>query len=488
MHKEPVIEAKKTAITKTDSYIVCLYEGEKRLEKSVRLLDSASGELISKAQKTGFSGEQGEMKLLTMTSGAMIALVGLGKKEDLQEEKLLDAIADGAKTLRGQGVKRFSVLADALGVENAAGLAAQAASLGLHRFLKYKTQGLDKLKHTERVAVMSDDDAQLKQVKEALITADAVRKTRDWTNTPPNIANPESVAKHAKELARRNRLKCAILGEQDFKRMKMGCMLAVGGGSATKPRMVILEHRGGGKSKPVVLVGKGITFDTGGYNLKPSSYIATMKDDKAGAMAVMHVIEAAARLRVKANVVGILVLAENMISGEAYRPDDIITAYNGTTIEIGNTDAEGRLVLADGLSYASKMDPQAIVDIATLTGAATIALGHFTTSLVGSDQGLVDSLKAAGDRANERLWQLPLWDEYKESIKSDVADIKNVSDGPDAGVIIGGIFLKQFVDGKPWAHLDIGSTVWSKADKGIKQKGGTGVCVRTLVELVKSFA
>jgi leucyl aminopeptidase len=326
------------------------------------------------------------------------------------------------------------------------------------------------------------------ELQEALVVAEAIKKTRDMVNTPPNEATTDSVAAYARKVAQDNKMKFTLLDEKKLAHLKMGCILAVGRGSKSKPQMAILEYNGDGKEKPLLLVGKGITFDSGGYNLKPSNFISNMKDDKAGAVTVLHVIEAAAKLKLKVNIVAVLALAENLVSGEAFRPDDILTAYNGITVEITNTDAEGRLVLADALAYAVKRyKPKGVVDIATLTGASLYALGYFTTPLVGNNDELVEKVKKAAVQGGERVWQLPCWDEYAEAMKSDVADVKNATDGPDAGVITGAMFLKNFINDTPWAHLDIGTTVWSKSENGLKQKGATAVGVRTLIELAKNW-
>jgi len=489
MHKDTTVVLSKTMISAGSSVLAALSEDGLKISGALKVVDGMSGNAVSLAVKNGFKAEKGELKML-YPAGKLhaVLLLGLGKRAELKQDQFIDGVADGAKAARSAGITELHVLADSFGVEDSIRGITLGSMLGTHRFMKYKTKDLAKVKNLGKITIMAEDPAkQQKAFDEAKIVADAVKKTRDMVNTPPNVAGTEEVAQYAKKIAAENRLKCTLLEEKDMEKLGMGCITAVGKGSAAKPKIAILEYNGGA-GKPVLLVGKGVTFDSGGYNLKPTNYINNMKDDKAGAITMLHVIEAVARLGVKANVVAAVALAENMVSGMAYRPDDILKAYNGMTVEVTNTDAEGRLVLADTLAYSvEKHKPQAVVDIATLTGATMIALGHFTTPIVGTDEKLIGQLKEAADATGEKVWQLPLWEEYGEAMKSDVADLKNSTDGPDAGVITGAMFLKNFVGEAPWAHLDIGTTVWSKADKGAKQKGATGVCVRTLIGFVKNW-
>jgi len=278
------------------------------------------------------------------------------------------------------------------------------------------------------------------------------------------------------------------LDEKQIEKLKMGCFIGVAKGSINKPRLIVLEYYGADKKQqPIAIVGKGVTFDSGGLNLKPYPFILNMKDDKAGAVASIHIIEACAKLGLNINVVVVAPLCENMPSATSFRPDDILTAYNGMTIEIKNTDAEGRLILADALSYAAGFKPQAIIDIATLTGASMIALGYAGTPFLSTDEKLSEMIEEASKRSLEKVWKFPLWQEYEDNIKSDVADLKHISEDGDAGVIIGATFLKNFVGDVPWVHIDIGTTVWSKVDKGILTKGATGVTVRLFLEMLREW-
>lgn len=489
MHKDTIIELKKTSVNPASSVILPFFENETQLRGNAKKADELSNGAVGKMLKE-FRGEKGELKLV-MPAGKLhaVVLLGLGKKDAVRQDLLMDAFANAAKAMRNAGVKDAQVILDGVSADKKVHAAAVGASVGLHRFMKYKTKGMDKVKNLEKLVIMVEQPEKCAQeFSEALVVAHAMKKTRDMVNTPPNDATTDSVADYARKIGQENKLKFTLLDEKKLSQLKMGCILAVGKGSKSKPQIAILEYVGNGKEKPLLLVGKGITFDSGGYNLKPTNYINNMKDDKAGALTVLHAIEAAAKLKLKLNIVAVLAFAENLVSGEAFRPDDILKAYNGMTVEITNTDAEGRLVLADAVAYGvEQYKPKGVVDIATLTGASLYALGYFTTPIVGNNEELVEKVKNAAEQGGERVWQLPSWEEYGEAMKSDIADIKNATDGPDAGVITGAMFIKNFVGDYPWAHLDIGTTVWSKADNGLKQKGATAVCVRTLIELAKAW-
>jgi len=317
----------------------------------------------------------------------------------------------------------------------------------------------------------------------------AVTAARDIAHEPPNVLNPVTLARRVQALARKSGLKCTVLDERRLATMKAGGIIAVGQGSATPPRLIILEHTPpGAKGKPVVLVGKAITFDTGGYSIKPKDGILGMKYDKCGGMAVIGVLQAAAALKLKTPVVGVIAAAENMIAGNAYRPDDIITTLSGKTVQIVSADAEGRMVLCDGITYAQqKYKPRCIIDLATLTGGVVIALGNSAAGIFANDATLEKDLIEAGKRTHERLWPLPMWDEYFDLLKGDDSDFKN-SAGREAHAIQGAVFLKQFVDPKiPWAHLDIAGTADVEKDTPYCPKGATGFGVRLLVDYLQDL-
>jgi leucyl aminopeptidase len=308
---------------------------------------------------------------------------------------------------------------------------------------------------------------------------------RDLVNSPGNNKSPPYLAEQAQIAANESTLKCKILGQKDLAKEGFGALLGVAQGSVREPHLIILEHHGGSKNEaPVALVGKGVTFDSGGISLKPGEKMDEMKMDMAGGAAVIGTMLAAALLELPVNLVGIVPTVENMPSGTAYRPGDILTSLSGQTIEVLNTDAEGRLILADALTYVKRYDPKLVIDLATMTGACIIALGHHASAVLGNDEKLVQSLLNAGEESGERLWQLPLWDDYDQQIKSDVADVKNTGGRP-AGTITAAAFLKKFASDFRWAHLDIAGTAWRDQGQPYTPKGGTGVGVRMLVAFLQ---
>jgi leucyl aminopeptidase len=326
-------------------------------------------------------------------------------------------------------------------------------------------------------------------IQKALITSEAVNLAREWAHEPPNVINPVTLAERVQKVAAEAGLKCTVLDDKQLDAMGAGAIVAVGKGSNTPSRLIILEHAGTTGGNPVALVGKALTMDTGGYSLKSGDGIITMKYDKSGGMAVIATLVAAARLELAVPVVGVIAAAENMISSAAYRPDDILKALNGTTIEIISTDAEGRLVLADALTYTERtFAPRAMIDIATLTGAVLIALGNVRAGVIATDDELAEALFTAGERTFERVWRLPLDEEYFEQIKGDDADIKNTG-GRKAGSIIGGMFLKQFVtDETPWAHVDMAGMMGAEKDMPYCPKGGMGFGVRLFLDYLGSLS
>ena len=358
--------------------------------------------------------------------------------------------------------------------------------LGSFSFEKYKS---NTKQSTCRVHLLATKETKLlrSEVERAAIISEAANLSREWAHEPPNIINPVSLAERARKLAAEQGLKYRVLNDKQLEKMGAGAMVAVGKGSATPSRLILLEYPGKSKGKPVVLVGKSITFDTGGYSIKPGEGMVGMKYDKSGGMTVIAALVAASRLGLKRPLVGIIAAAENMISGGAYRPNDIVKAMNGKTIEIISADAEGRLVLCDALGYAQKnYQPRAIIDLATLTGGVVVALGSIRAGIMANNDALAEALAESGERTYERLWRLPLDDEYFELIKGDDSDMKN-SGARKAHPIIGGIFLKQFVsDDIPWAHIDIAGVADTEKDLPYCPKGATGFGVRLLMDYLGS--
>jgi leucyl aminopeptidase len=312
---------------------------------------------------------------------------------------------------------------------------------------------------------------------------------RDLSNSPGNEVNPSYLARQAREIADTTTLRCHVLDVDGIREHQMGCLLGVAQGSDQPPAFIILEHAPkGSQEKPIVLIGKGLTFDSGGISIKPAANMEDMKMDMAGGAAVFGAMQALARLGYPHRVVGLVPSSENLPSGNAVKPGDILRAMSGKTVEVINTDAEGRLILADALAYAvQELKPACMIDLATLTGAVVVALGSLATGMMGTDQAMMDRLRAAGDYSAERVWELPLFEEYSKHIKSDFADIRNVSSGREAGSIIGGAFLKEFVGDIPWVHLDIAGTAWTREPKPYIPKGATGVGIRLLVKALEDM-
>jgi len=415
--------------------------------------------------------------------------VSLGPVEKLNAAAIRQAGEKAAHWLTAHPVPAIGLPASyfaALDVEDALSAFCEGLLLGSFRFDRHKAAQDPTRPMT--VHILSEGKSPTLQAQIARVTAliSSVNLAREWSHEPPNIINPLTLAERAQKLAAENGLTCHVLGENEFRELGAGAILSVGLGSKTPSQMIILEYPGQGESTgaaPVVIVGKAITFDTGGYSLKDTKGIVGMKFDKCGGMAVLGILQAVARLQLPIPVVGIIAAAENMISSQAYRPNDIITSLAGKTIEIISTDAEGRMELADALTYASmQYQPRAVIDLATLTGGVRVALGTARAGLMSNANALAADLLAAGERTGERLWRLPLDDEYFELIRGSDSDLKNSAGVPLASPIVGGMFLKQFIpDEVPWAHIDIAGT--ATLEKGISGgREATGFGVRLLVD------
>ncbi|MBE9525003.1 MAG: leucyl aminopeptidase family protein [Chloroflexi bacterium] len=418
-------------------------------------------------------------------------LISLGLEEKLNNKAIRKAGIAASKWLIQHQVDEIGLPItnfETLGVPYALEAFCEGLLLGAFRFDIHKSI-VDQITPIT-VTVLSDDDqeALLERVT-ALISG--VNLTREWSHEPPNVINPITLAARAEKLAAESGLKCTIFGEQELTEMKAGAILSVGLGSKTPSQMIVLEHPGKGeqaKSDPVIIVGKAITFDTGGYSLKGMPGIVGMKYDKCGGMTVLGIMQAVAALDIPVPVVGIVAAAENMISSEAYRPNDIITSMSGKTIEIISTDAEGRMVLADALTYAhTHYQPRAIIDLATLTGGVVIALGAVRAGLMSNDESLAEALSASGERTNERLWRMPLDEEYFVLIEGHDSDMRNSSPLRQAHPIVGGIFLQQFMDERvPWAHIDIAGTATVKKSTNSPHLA-TGFGVRLLMDYLEQL-
>ena len=487
--------------TKTACLVIGVYE-KSFSEPLLKELDRKVGGLLRQAQRHGeFTGKAGE-QILFQPAGHLpaerILLVGLGLKAEASLEKIRQAAGSAMRQVTGKKLENLALalpLDTVKKTDSAAHIQAAAeglllASYRYDRFLGEKARESYKL--PKSVVLLIENSRQKQACESALEKAQklclAVMLARDLVNTPGNIKSPAYLAEQAQAAAEESSLKCNILGQKELVKEGFGALLGVSQGSVREPHLIILEHHGGSKNEaPVVLVGKGVTFDSGGISLKPGEKMDEMKMDMAGGAAVIGTMLAAALLELPINLVGIVPTVENMPSGTAYRPGDILTSLSGQTIEVLNTDAEGRLILADALTYVKRYQPKLVIDLATLTGACIIALGHHATAVLGNDDKLVQSLLNAGEESGERLWQLPLWDDYDQQIKSDVADVKNTGGRP-AGTITAAAFLKKFAGDFRWAHLDIAGTAWRDQNQPYIPKGGTGVGVRMLIAFLQKLA
>jgi leucyl aminopeptidase len=421
-------------------------------------------------------------------------LIGLGKKEGCTAETLRRAASAAAKraaSMQSESLVMSCVETDSIEVSDAALALFEGAALANYRFDKYITSGKEDKKKLGKITLCAESKKTAAAAKGVLELAGAIYEgvtlARDLANAPNNEIYPETLAKKAQSAGKDAGFKVTVLDKKKIESLKMGGLLAVNQGSVRPPVFIVMEYKGGkSQDKPIVFVGKGITFDTGGISIKPGAGMGDMKMDMHGAASVIGAITAIAKAKLPVNVIALVPSTENMPSGSAYVPGDIITFMNGKTAEIDNTDAEGRLVLADALTYADRYKPQAVVDLATLTGACVIALGNVTTGMMGTDDALKNRLKKAAERTNEYVCELPLYEEYEEQIKSDVADVKNAG-GRGAGAITAALFLKKFIGDYPWVHLDIAGTGMSTRETDYMPKGGTGIGVRLLVDMVRNW-
>lgn len=431
--------------------------------------------------------------LLIKENGVSVLQVSLGAREKCSSETFRKAGGLVGKWLRNNPVTNIHLSGDIVRevlIPDALPAFLEGLRLGSYQYIARKKADPPQT-ITVTVTDAGEPDATENMINKVMVVTDAVLMSREWAHEPANVINPVTLAESADIIAQQSGLKCLILDDQDLEALQAGAILAVGRGSKTPPRMIILEYSGNDSppgAKPIVLVGKAITFDTGGYSLKGVDNIQGMKYDKSGGVSVLSILYAASQLRIRTPLIGIIAAAENMISSDSYRPDDILTSLSGKTIEIVSTDAEGRLVLADALTYTQRIfRPRAIVDIATLTGGVVVALGRLRAGIMGNNQDLIDALIDAGDKTMERLWQLPLDDDYFPQTKGDDADLKN-SGGREGSSIMGGIFLKQFVDDSvPWAHLDIAGVADSPKDAPYAPKGATGFGVRLLLKYLETI-
>ena len=438
----------------------------------------------------GFEGKVGETLPLPTDEGRTVVAVGVGEAQKVDADALRRAAAAFVRCAwrsTSGALELLTAAPDALDRRGAAQAVVEGAALAAYQFTEFKTSS--KPCQLERLALVAGGGARVQSgIDRGVRVADAVGFARDLVNRPAGELTPRALADIAVEMAEREGLQATVLDEVAIEGERLGGLRGVSLGSDEPPRLIELVYEPPGRSRgTLALVGKGITFDSGGLSLKTADGMATMKTDMSGAAAVIASMSALTSLGARTRVIGIVPATENMPGGRAIKPGDVLKARNGKTIEVLNTDAEGRLVLADGLSLAVEAEPDAIVDIATLTGAQVVALGRKIAGLMGNHDGFVEQVRGASERVGEPAWVLPLPDSYRKDIDSEVADIKNIGKPGQAGTLIAGLFLKEFVDDVPWAHLDIAGPARSDEDDGYVRKGGTGYGVRTLIELALSF-
>ncbi|HKQ78841.1 MAG TPA: leucyl aminopeptidase [Blastocatellia bacterium] len=474
-----------------DALVVAVFEGEKPDAGALAEIDKRSNGVIASLVETGeFTGKSGESAYVhnpgDMKSRRLL-LLGVGKKGEFTTDDARKMAGAAARKLRGKKVHSFAILRRSqLPIGESAQAVTEGALISLFDPDKYHTS--DKTENplqTMILAVPSDDVGAVERaIERGRIIAEATNFARELINEPANVITPTELARRAEDVAREYGLEIDVLDDARMKDLGMGAFLGVAQGSSEPAKIIVLTYSPKTDSKETIaIVGKGITFDTGGISIKPSDGMEKMKYDMAGGATAIGAMRAIAQLKPAVKVIGIVPATENMPGGRAQRPGDVVRAMTGKTIEVINTDAEGRLILADAVAYARKLGATKIVDLATLTGAVSIALGDVYVAILGVDQAWIDQILAAGKKAGEKIWQLPLDKDYREQIKSEIADIKNVG-GRKAGTITGAYFIREFVEDTPWAHLDIAGTAWNESAKSHLAVGPTGVCLRTLVNLV----
>ncbi|MGB7068089.1 MAG: leucyl aminopeptidase [Pyrinomonadaceae bacterium] len=481
-----------------EALAVAVFKGEKANNGELKELDKLTGGLISSLIKAEeFKGDVGETALVRFvpngkTKASRLMLIGVGDKSEYGAADISGVSGGATRFLRQRNIKSFALNPRC---DSPAADVARSAMQGFvtsqFELDKYKTK--EKNDKTVDSFVLCIDGAKSADLKTGLFAGQALGEsmnfTRDLANEPPNVLTPTEMAKRARAMARETGLKCEILDEAKMEKLGMGSLMSVSIGSEQPAKMIVLKYTPAKstakKGELLALVGKGITFDTGGISLKPGEGMDAMKYDMSGGATVIGTMRAIALLKPSIPVIGVVAAVENMPDGKASRPSDVVTAMNGKSIEILNTDAEGRLILADAVAYAEKLGATRIVDMATLTGAVIVALGDVNTGIMGNDQAFVDEIIGCGKEVGEEFWQLPLGKAYSKQIKSDIADIKNIGPRGKAGTIMGAVFIEEFVDKAIWAHLDIAGTAWCDSVKPHQAKGPTGVAVRTLLKLVE---
>jgi len=445
-----------------------------------------NGQITGAFDRGNIKGKDGETTIF-YSDNAPVIVIGLGKKDKFDTESIRKA--GGTLAKKAIAKKYANVACENFGGKGTAPFGqalAEGITLGSYQFNDYRTKKKDDLFELKKVIVSGGSKDGLEK---GMIIANGVCLARNLGNHPGNVTTPTRLADEAKKIGRKGNMKVTVLDREKFTKIGMGALAGVAAGTDEPPKFILMEYWGAKKSvKPNVLVGKGLTFDSGGISIKPASKMDEMKFDMCGSAVVLGCMQAIADLKPKITVVAAISATENMSGSKAYKPGDILTAYNGKTIEVLNTDAEGRLILADALSYVSKhFDPAFIFDFATLTGAVVVALGHVATGIMGTDAKLIETVKKSSVKTGEKVWEFPLWDEYCDQVQSKIADVKNMGNPMQAGTIAGGAFLKEFVDEDiPWCHFDIAGSAWGEKEKPYSPKAGaTGNVIRLVLDALR---
>jgi leucyl aminopeptidase len=482
--------------TKSGCAVVGVFESRKLTQPAAALDRDSKGYIKSIVERGDMEGKPGSTLVLHNVPNVAcerVMLVGLGAESNFGDKQYREAVAAAIRTLNSTGASDASLHLTEIGtlkrdVRWRVATAVAVAGEAVYRFDQMKSKPESVRPALRRLALGAGAKTAMRRaaagLEEGLAISHGVSLAKDLGNLPPNVCTPSYLADQARELAKRYRMKATVLEREDMEKLGMGALLAVAQGSAQPPKLIVLEYRAGPKTqKPVALVGKGITFDTGGISIKPSPDMDEMKFDMCGAASVLGTLKAVGEMRLPINVVGLIPTTENMPGGRAVKPGDIVTTMSGQTVEILNTDAEGRLILCDALTYAGRYDPSTVIDIATLTGACVIALGHVASGLYANDDALAKEVLVAADAAFDRAWHMPLWDDYQEQLKSNFADFANIGGRP-AGSVTAACFLARFTRKYRWAHLDIAGTAWRSG----KDKGASGRPVPLLTQFLLTRA
>ncbi|MCZ2389767.1 MAG: leucyl aminopeptidase [Acidobacteria bacterium] len=475
-----------------DAFAIPVFRGDKASDKDLKALDKLSGgqitDILTSEEMKGDAGEISTVRFRGKKGACKLLLIGAGERKEYDAPA---AARFAGTAARAVGKGKVKSLALSLRLSGAIANAVQGVVTSQFELHKYRTKDKSEPKlSTVMIAAEGQKPADVKSaIARGVAIGESMNFTRDLANEPPNILTPTEMARRAQAMAAEVGLKCEVLDEAKMTKLGMGSLMSVSIGSEQPAKLITLRYTPAKSTAKdgelLALVGKGITFDTGGISLKPGDGMDAMKYDMSGGATVIGTMRAIALLKPSVPVIGVVAAVENMPDGKASRPSDVVTAMNGKTIEILNTDAEGRLILADAVAWAEKQGATRIVDMATLTGAVIIALGGENTGIMGNDQALVDEIISCGKKEGEGFWQLPVGKEYSKMIKSDIADIKNIGPRGKAGTIMGAVFIQEFIDNAKWAHLDIAGTAWNDSVRPFQAKGPTGVAIRSLIELVE---